>query len=46
LRLLYRKVNEIVTELFDYRTGLSTGQAPFQVLGEKVTLETRPIEAA
>jgi len=46
LRLLYRKVNEIVTELFDYRTGVSSGQAPLQVLGEKATLETRPIEAA
>jgi ferredoxin len=46
LRLLYRKVNEIVADLFDYRTGVSSGQAPFQVLGEKVTLETKPIEAA
>jgi formate dehydrogenase (coenzyme F420) beta subunit len=46
LRLLYRKVNEIVTELFDYRTGVSSGQAPFQVLGEKATLKTKPIEAA
>jgi Na+-translocating ferredoxin:NAD+ oxidoreductase RnfC subunit len=46
LRLLYRKVNEIVTELFDYRTGVSSDQSPFQVLGEKVTLETKPIEAA
>jgi ferredoxin len=46
LRLLYRKVNDIVTELFDYRTGVSDGQAPLQVLGEKVMLETKPIEAA
>jgi hypothetical protein len=35
-----------VTELFDYRTGVSSDQSPFQVLGEKVTLETKPIEAA
>jgi ferredoxin len=46
LRLLYRKVNEIVTDLFDYRTGVSDGQAPFQILGEKVTLSTKPIKAA
>jgi ferredoxin len=46
LRLLYRKVNEIVTELFGYHTGVSSEQAPFQVLGDKVTLETKPIEAA
>jgi ferredoxin len=46
LRLLYRKVNEIVTDLFDYRTGVSSGQAPFQILGEKPTLQTQPIEAA
>jgi hypothetical protein len=39
-------VNEIVTDLFDYRTGVSDGQAPFQILGEKVTLSTKPIEAA
>ena len=34
LRLLYRKVNEIVKEVFGYETGTSPGQSPFQVLGE------------
>jgi ferredoxin len=46
LRLLYRKVNDIVMELFDYHTGVSVGQAPLQVLGDTVELDTRPIEAA
>jgi formate dehydrogenase subunit beta len=46
LRLLYRKVNEIVADLFDYRAGVSSGPAPFQELGETATLKTRPMEAA
>jgi formate dehydrogenase (coenzyme F420) beta subunit len=36
LRLLYRKVNEIVKEVFGYETGTSPGQSPFQVLGEEM----------
>ena len=32
LRLLYRKANEIVGELFDYRPGVSAGQSPFQAI--------------
>jgi len=43
LRLLYRKVNEIVSDVFDYQTGASPGQSPFNILGDKVTLEPRPI---
>jgi formate dehydrogenase subunit beta len=43
LRLLYRKVNEIVTDVFDYQTGISPDQSPFNILGEEVTLEPRPI---
>lgn len=43
LRLLYRKVNEIVKDVYDYDTGISPDQSPFSVLGEKVLLETTPI---
>ena len=46
LRLLYRKVNEIVSEVFDYETGTSLDQSPFSVLGESVTLKPKPIKAA
>ncbi len=34
LRLLYRKVNEIVKDLFGYETGLSLEQPPLSILGE------------
>lgn len=44
LRLLYRKVNQIVTRVFEYETGSSSDQSPFSVLGEKVTLEPKPIK--
>ena len=43
LRLLYRKVDEIVQDVFDYETGISPDQSPFSVLGEKVVLEPTPI---
>lgn len=46
LRLLYRKVNEIVRTLFDYETGTSSELPPLSVLGEKVVLEPRPLTAA
>jgi ferredoxin len=46
LRLLYRKVNEIVKELFHYETGSSLSPPPFSVLDEKVTLEPRPVKDA
>jgi len=46
LRLLYRKVNEIVTDVFDYETGSSTDQPPFSVLGEEVTLDPKPLAAS
>ena len=39
LRLLYRKVGEIVKDVYDYETGISPDQSPFSVLGEKVVLE-------
>jgi ferredoxin len=43
LRLLYRKVNEIVVDVFDYETGSSADQSPFSILGDKVTLEPKPL---
>ncbi len=46
LRLLYRKVNEIVLDLFDYDTGTNPDQSPFSILGDEVTLEPKPLEVA
>lgn len=45
LRLLYRKVNEIVVALFDYETGSSADQPPLNILGDRVALEPQPIKA-
>ena len=44
LRLLYRKVNDIVVNLFDYRTGVSADQSPFNILGDRVSLEPQPMK--
>ncbi len=44
LRLLYRKVNAIVRDLFGYDTGSSAEQPPLSVLGEEVPMEPRPLE--
>jgi formate dehydrogenase (coenzyme F420) beta subunit len=46
LRLLYRKVNDIVKTVFDYETGSAADQSPFSILGETVTLEPKPMDAA
>jgi ferredoxin len=46
LRLLYRKVNRIVSDVFGYDTGTSQEQPPFSVLGEKVTLTPKPLETS
>jgi len=43
LRFLYRKVNEVVSEIFNYETGTSADQSPFNMLGEEVTLEPKPL---
>lgn len=43
LRLLYSKVNETVKEIFDYQTGTSVDQSPFNMLGDEVTLELKPL---
>ena len=45
LRLLYRKVNEIVVDAFGYETGSSGAQSPFSIVGDKVTLEPKPLTA-
>ena len=44
LRLLYRKVNEIVVSVFDYATGSSLDQSPFSILGDKITREPKPLQ--
>jgi formate dehydrogenase (coenzyme F420) beta subunit len=45
LRLLYRKVNEIVATLFGYQAGsLADGHPPLNILGDKVTLEPKALE--
>jgi formate dehydrogenase subunit beta len=46
LRLLYRKVNQIVVDVFDYKTGTDAAQSPFNILGDEVTLEPKKIKAA
>ena len=45
LRLLYRKVNALCGELFDYETGVSDGPSPFNIIGNQVTLEPKPMHA-
>ncbi|MBW2574192.1 MAG: hypothetical protein JRC56_01925 [Deltaproteobacteria bacterium] len=43
LRLLYRKVNETVEDVFGYVTGTNADQSPFNLLGDEVTLKIKPI---
>jgi len=43
LRLLYRKVNALCGELFDYEPGVSDGPSPFNTIGSEVTLEPKPM---
>ncbi|NTV33263.1 MAG: 4Fe-4S binding protein [Deltaproteobacteria bacterium] len=43
LRVLYRKVNEIVKEVFGYETGAGSNLSPLNLLGKEVTLEPKPI---
>jgi ferredoxin len=45
LRLLYRKVNQIVSDIFDYRPGSGPEQSPLSVLGEAAALEPEPLKA-
>ncbi|SMC18874.1 4Fe-4S dicluster domain-containing protein [Desulfacinum hydrothermale DSM 13146] len=44
LRLLYRKVNGIVTDRFGYRVGQTKDQSPFNVLGEFSPLELSSLD--
>ena len=46
LRLLYRKVNQIVSDIFDYRPGSSPEQSPLSVLGEMMPPEPEPLKTA
>ena len=43
LRLLYRKVNAIMADLFDYKAGISETEPPLNMFGDKVALEPKPI---
>jgi ferredoxin len=45
LRLLYRKVNELVVTLFGYATGTRADQPPLNILGDAVTLEPKAMAA-
>lgn len=41
LRLLYREVNEIVSNIFDFRPGDSIKKSPFTIIGDKVALKPK-----
>ncbi|RLC32846.1 MAG: hypothetical protein DRH32_02255 [Deltaproteobacteria bacterium] len=45
LRLLYREMNRIVSDVFDYRPGEGLEKSPFTMIGDKVTLEPKPMDA-
>ncbi len=45
LRLLYREMNRIVSNVFDYRPGEGIEKSPFSMIGDKVTLEPKPMDA-
>jgi formate dehydrogenase subunit beta len=42
LRALYKKVNNLVSEIFDYQTGSDDGKSPFSLLGEESWLPSGP----
>ncbi len=44
LRLLYRKVNAVVDDLFDYRAGEGEQPPPFTIIGERPSLAPKPME--
>jgi hypothetical protein len=46
LRLLYRMVNQIVMDVFDYRAGIDAEESPFNLLGDEVTLEPKSLSAS
>jgi formate dehydrogenase subunit beta len=43
LRMLYRKVNTLCSELFDYQAGVSEGLSPFNMIGGEATLTPTPM---
>ncbi len=45
LRLLYREMNRIVSDVFDYRPGEGIEKSPFTMIGDKVTLAPKPMDA-
>ncbi len=45
LRMLYRKINDMMGNLFDYHTGSSPDQSPFSLLGDKPSTELPPMRA-
>ncbi len=45
LRLLYRAMNGIVSDVFDYRPGEGIEKSPFTMIGDKVTLAPKPMDA-
>jgi len=42
LRALYKRVNALVEDIFDYKTGLPDGKSPFSMLGEEAALPAGP----
>jgi ferredoxin len=44
LRLLYRKVNDIFGNLFDYKAGVSQGRSPFAVIGMEAPPAPLPMQ--
>lgn len=45
LRSLYREVNRIVSDVFDYRPGEGLEKSPFTMIGDNVTLAPKPMDA-
>lgn len=45
LRLLYRKTNRIVADIFDYKPGTTYNQSPLSFLEDTVTLQPKPLTA-
>lgn len=45
LRFLYREMNRIVSDVFDYTPGVGLEKSPFTVIGGEVTLEPKPMDA-
>jgi hypothetical protein len=42
LRSLYKKINKLVEETFNYRPGLQEDRSPFSFLGEELLLPPGP----